>query len=103
MQNIFLKHRIKSNFSIFKRQKYSLLTIISDNGNNNKKKCLKICVGIFRVGIFQGEFDGWEFSGGGILEGGIWWVGIFRGEIFLEPYMNTVTNYTLFFYKQLQK
>ena len=68
----FLTHRIKSNFSIFKRQKYSLLTIISDNGNNNKKaKYLKIWVGIFGVGIFQGgnspelngEFDGWEFSG----------------------------------------
>ena len=24
-------------------------------------------VGIFQVGIFQGEFDGWEFSPGGIF------------------------------------
>ena len=45
--------RIKSNFSIFKRHKYSPLTIVSDNGNNNEKtKCLKIWVGIFRMGIF---------------------------------------------------
>ena len=32
---------------------------------------------IFQVGVFWGEFDGWEFSGGG---------GIFLGRIFLEPY-----------------
>ena len=58
-----LIHHIKSNFSIFKRQKHSLLTIISDNGNNNEKiKCLKIWVGIFRVGI--------------------WWVGVFQGGDF---------------------
>ena len=53
--NFFLIYRIKSNISIFKSQKYSLLTITSDNGNNNEKtKCLKIWVGIFRVGVFQG-------------------------------------------------
>ena len=31
----------------------------------------------FLGGFSRGEFDGWEFSGGG---------GIFLGRIFLEPY-----------------
>ena len=86
---LLLIHRIKPNLSLSKRQKYSLLTIISDNSNKNEKtKCLKILVGSVRWGnlmgenfpggsfprgnlmggnfpggILQGRFDGWEFSG----------------------------------------
>ena len=69
----FLIHRIKSNFSIFERQKYSLVTNISDNGNNNEKsKYLKIWVGIFQVGIFWvGIFrgGGGDFLGGSLMGG----------------------------------
>ena len=60
----------KSDFSIFKRQKYknSLLSSINNNGNNKEIiKCLKTWVGIFPEGIFWmgiiwGEFNRWEFS-----------------------------------------
>ena len=36
---------------------------------------LKTWMGIFQVRVF----------GVGIIQEGVWWVGIFQGEIFLEP------------------
>ena len=40
-------------------------------------------VGIFQVGIFWVEIYRVE-----IFQGGVWWVGILPGVIFLEPYLD---------------
>ena len=66
------------------RNAKQLLSNINENGDNNEKtKCLKTWVGIFRVGIFwvgifrggilQGEFDGWEFPGWEFSKGEFSW------------------------------
>ena len=63
-----LMHCSKSDFSIFKRQKYSFLIKINDNcDNNEKKKCLKTWIVIFRVGIFRG--GGGDSIGGNLMVG----------------------------------
>ena len=67
---IFLIHRIKSNFNIFKRQKYSLLTIISDNSNNNEKKMFKNMGGnIPGENFLGGNFLGRILLGGNLMGG----------------------------------
>ena len=36
----------------------------------------------------------WEFTGGGaVLQGGIWWVGVFQGGIFLIPFDICVSTF----------
>ena len=80
---LFLIYCIKSNFSIFKRQKYHLLTIINDNSNNDEKTNFsKIWVEIFRVGIFREGIWWLGIFQVGVFQAGIWLVGIFRGKFF---------------------
>ena len=46
-------------------------------------------------------WPGGNFLGGGIFQGGVWWVGIFPGEIFLEPFWQMFLNNVNFFSQQI--